>query len=197
MKTLLRTLSIVALALAAAGCKSSRSSDQISDQLLDTQVYTRVGMHFDVKRGRYVMLSTNYISLPVYLPPGAQLTLTQKGRKGFTLVDDEDTEYVIEYVAKHSMISMDKWFDMHFSSTPVQLPESLTDEERDAITEGVARPGMTRSAVFLALGYPPKSNNPSLQADSLHYSTRRPFVPGRRLHFDDNDVVSRITRAAH
>jgi len=131
MKALLRTFSIVALALAAASCKSSRGSDQISDELLNTQVYTKVGMHFDAKRGRYVMASTNYISVPIYLPPGSELTLTKKGRGGFTLIDGEDTEHVIEFRPKHSMMTMGKWYDMHFSSMPVQLPESLTNEERD------------------------------------------------------------------
>lgn len=191
MKALLRTFSIVALALAAASCKSSRGSDQISDELLNTQVYTKVGMHFDAKRGRYVMASTNYISVPIYLPPGSELTLTKKGRGGFTLIDGEDTEHVIEFRPKHSMMTMGKWYDMHFSSMPVQLPESLTNEERDGIAEGVARLGMSRSAVFLALGYPPKSNNPSLKATSLRYEARR-FV-SRRVYFDDNDVVSKIT----
>lgn len=192
MKTLLRTFSIVALALAAASCKSSRGSEQIADELLDTQVYTKVGMHFDTKRGSYVMASTNYIGVPIYLPPGSPLTLTKKGRRGFTLLGDEDIEYVIEYQPKHSMMSMDEWYDMHFSSTPVQLPESLSDDERDGIAEGVARPGMSRAAVFLALGYPPKSTNPSLKAKSLRYEARR-FV-WRRVLFDDNDVVSKITR---
>ena len=90
------------------------------------------------------------------------------------------------------MMPIAEWYDLHFSTVEVQLPESLTDLERQSIAEGVARPGMSRSAVILALGYPPKSINPSLKAASWRYDARR-FV-SRRVHFDDNDVVSKISR---
>ena len=126
------------------------------------------------------------------MPPGTQMTLTKKSRKGFTLVDDEGTECIITWQPKHSMMSMDKWFDMNFSTTPVQLPEGLSEQETRCIAEGVAEVGMSREAVFLALGYPPKSNNPSLRAKSLKWETRR-FV-GRRLHFDDQGIVTKIGR---
>lgn len=192
MRTLLRTLSLVALTLTAVGCRSSRGSERISDELLDTTVYTKVGMHFDAQRGRHVMHSTNYIGVPIYLPPGSQLTLTKKGRKGFTLVDSEDIEHVITWQPRHSMMSMDKWYDMHFSATPVRLPEGLTEQERNAISEGVAEIGMSREAVFLALGYPPKSNNPSLRSKSLKYETRRFFA--RRITFNDEGAVTKISR---
>lgn len=192
MRTLARTLSLVALTLTAVACRSSGGSERIPEELLDTTVYTKVGMHFDTQRGRYVMHSTNYIGVPIYMPPGTQMTLNKKSRKGFTLVDGDGTECVITWEPRHSMMSMDKWFDMNFSTTPFQLPEGLSEQEQRCIAEGVAEVGMSREAVFLALGYPPKSNNPSLRAKSLKWETRRFF--GRRLHFDDQGIVTKISR---
>jgi len=183
---------LIALTIAAAGCRGPGGPDLIDDKLLNTTAYTKVGMHFDTKRGRYVMASTNYISIPVYLPPGAALTLTKKNGRDLTLVDKDNSEYIIQYNRKHSMMPIDEWYDLHFSPTPVQLPESLTELEREAIREGVVRPGMSRESVFLAVGYPPNSTNPSLEADSLRYELRR--FRSRRIYFNDNDVVEKISR---
>ena len=187
MRTLLHSFSLVALALCAS-CKSS--GDAVAEELLNTPVYTRVGMHFDANRGRFLMYSSNYISMGHYLPPGTQLTLTKVSRKGFELTDDDGSNYVISYVPKHSMMSMAEWREQHFSESPVSLPESLTDDERDAIRSGEVRKGMSREAVFLAIGYPPKSNNASLQSDVLKYELRR-FM-SRSIRFDNDDKVEQI-----
>tara|TARA_R110002096_G_scaffold40525_7_gene110089 strand:- start:1212 stop:1784 length:573 start_codon:yes stop_codon:yes gene_type:complete len=189
MRTLFRSFSLVALALCAS-CKSS--GDAIAEELLNTPIYTRVGMHFDNNRGRFLMYSSNYISMGHYLPPGTQLTLTKVSRKGFELTDDDGSNYVISYVPKHSIMPMAEWREQHFSESPVLLPESLTDDEREAIRSGEVRNGMSREAVFLAIGYPPKSNNPSLQSDVLKYELRR-FM-SRSIRFDNDDKVEQIGR---
>ena len=191
MTTLART-KLAALAVALASCRSTLGSEQIPDELLGSEVFTRVGMHFDTKRGRYVMASTNYISMPIYLPPGSALTLTKKSDRGFTLVNEEGTEHIIEFRPKHSMMPIHEYYELHFSSSPLQLPASLSEEDLDNIAEGVVRPGMSRAAVFLAIGYPPRSITPSPKAASLRYDARR-FI-SMCLHFDDNNAVRKITR---
>lgn len=187
MRTLLRSLSVVALALVAS-CKSK--GDPIATELIDTPVYTRVGMHFDTKRGQFLMYSTNYIDMAHYVPPGTKMTLRKVSSRGFELTDDDGSNYVISYVPKHSMVTLAEWREQHFSEQPVEMPEGLTADEKDAIEQGEVRKGMTRRAVFLALGYPPKSNNPSLQSPVLKYEWRR-FV-SRSIGFDDQDQVDRI-----
>ncbi|MGK0205705.1 MAG: hypothetical protein ACI9S9_004796, partial [Planctomycetota bacterium] len=58
---------------------------------------------------------------------------------------------------------------------------------------GQVREGMTRAAVFLAIGYPPKSNNPSMNAKVLKYEVRRPFI-SRSIRFDGDDKVEQVGR---
>ena len=190
MRTTLRLLSLFAMVVAAASCKSSQASDAVATELLNTPVYTRVGMHFDAKRGRYVMETTNYISVPTYVPPGTRMTLQKVTNKGYELTGDNGSEYVINFVSKHSLMTMEEWREQNFSSSPVELPATLTDDERDAIAAGEARVGMSREAVFLAIGYPPKSTNPSLSQSVLTYEFRR-FMR-RSIRFDDNDKVDKI-----
>ena len=188
MRTLLRSLSLVALALAAS-CKSS--GDPVAEELLDTTVYTRVGMRFDAKRGRHLMYSTNYIGMAHHLPPGTELTLKKVSRKGFELMDSDGAMYVIAYNPKHSIVPMATWREQHFSELSEKLPDTFTDDELDAIEAGEVRKGMTRAAVFLAIGYPPQSTNPSLDARVLKYEVRRPFI-SRSIRFDDNDKVEQV-----
>lgn len=187
MRTLLRSLSLVALAL-ATGCRSS--GDPVAEELLDTPVYTRVGMHFDANRGRFLMYSSNYISMAHYLQPGTKLTLKKVSRKGFELVDDDGSDYVISYIPKHSKMPMAEWRELHFAESPAKLPGSFTDDELDGIQNGEVRVGMSRAAVFLAIGYPPRSNNPSMESKVLKYELRR-FM-SRSIRFDDNDKVEQI-----
>lgn len=184
MRTLLRSLSLATLALAVS-CKSS--GDPVAEELLDTPVYTRVGMHFDERRGRFLMYSSNYISMAHYLQPGTKLTLKKVSNKGFELVDDDGSDYVISYVQKHSKMPMAEWREQHFSESPAKLPDSFTDDELDGIQNGEVRVGMSRAAVFLAIGYPPKSTNPSMQSKILKYELRR-FM-SRSIRFDGDDKV--------
>ncbi|MFT4515831.1 MAG: hypothetical protein ACI89X_003935 [Planctomycetota bacterium] len=190
MRTLLRSLSLVALALVAS-CKSS--GDPVATELLDTPVYTRVGMRFDASRGRFLMHSTNYIGMAHHLQPGSKLTLKKASRKGFELVDDEGSTYVINYNLKHSLMPMAEWREQHFAEIPEKLTDVYTDDELDAIQSGQVREGMTRAAVFLAIGYPPKSNNPSMNAKVLKYEVRRPFI-SRSIRFDGDDKVEQVGR---
>lgn len=189
MRNLLRSLTLVAAALLAAGCKS-KDRDTTPAQTLDQVVYTKVGMHFDSKRGRYLMYSSNYLNMPKFVPAGTQLTLETLSGRGLTLRDGEGSEYFIEYVPKHSLVSVEEWKDEHFSTSPVALPETLTDDERAAIAAGEVRVGMSRDAVFLAVGYPPQSTNPSRADSVLTYEWRR-FIR-RSVRFDSNDKVEQV-----
>ncbi|MCA8974017.1 MAG: hypothetical protein KDC98_04810 [Planctomycetes bacterium] len=191
MNTLLRTLFLITLALAAGACKSAGRTTEVSARSGEV-LYSRVGMHFEANRGSYVMRSTNHVELPKYVPPGSRFTVSDIDRKAVTLQGDDNATYVITYVQNHSMMPMAEWIEKWFAASPVELPADLTAEERDAIGQGVCRDGMSRRAVFLAIGYPPKSLNPSDEDDTLTYEARR-FVR-RQVEFDDQGRVVRYGR---
>lgn len=189
MKTLLRSLTFVAAALLVAGCKS-RNREILPAEAVNQPVYTKVGMRFDTKRGRYLMYSTNYLSMPTFVPMGTQLTLEGMTGRSITLRDGDGNQYYIDYVAKHSQMPITEWKERHFSDTPVAMPEGLSEVDRAGIESGEIRRGMSRDAVFLAVGYPPKSTNPSETANTLTYEWRR-FV-SRSVRFDGEDKVDQV-----
>ena len=191
MKPLLGCLSWTVIVLATAGCRVN-DRDPAVTELLNEKVYTRVGMHFETKRGRYVTDSSNYISLPHYTPPGTALTLKKVSSKVIELVDDNGSEFQVRYIPQISKVQMAAWRKRHFSSQLVDLPKDLTDHERTAIALGEVRPGMSRTAVFLAVGYPPTANNTSSQTKTLTYELRRSLPYS--IRFDEKDRVDKIGR---
>lgn len=189
MKTLLRSLTFLAAALLVAGCKS-KNREILPAEAVNQPVYTKVGMHFDTRRGRYLMYSTNYLSMPTFVAMGTQLTLESMTGRGITLRDGDGNEYYIDYVAKHSKMPITEWKDRHFSDTPVAMPEGLSETDRAGIEGGEIRRGMSREGVFLAVGYPPRSTNPSESANVLIYEWRR-FVR-RTVRFDSGGKVDQV-----
>ena len=172
MKPLIGCFFLAVIGIATTGCKTNRSDPAVTE-LLSKKVYTRVGMHFETRRGRFVMYSNNYISTPNYVSPGTELILKKVSAKVVELIDGNGSDYQIRYSPKMSKMQMTAWRQRHFSSRPLLIPEELTDEERQAIALGEARPGMSRVAVFLAIGYPPPAINASSKAKSLIYEMRR------------------------
>ncbi|MEZ6036087.1 MAG: hypothetical protein R3F29_01315 [Planctomycetota bacterium] len=193
MRTLLLTLSLAAMSLLSSGCKS-RGDDVVAmpDTMTGTSVYTKVGMHFDVKDGRYTMYSTNYVGLNKHLPPGTHLTYQGTEKERLKLTDDNGSEYLITFEPKHSMMTFPDWVSRQWGEQPFSLPADLTDEERAGIEAGEARIGMSRAAVFLAIGYPPKSLNPSESDDVLTYQRNR-FVR-YTVRFGADDKVVDVSR---
>ncbi len=189
MKPLLGCLLLAVIGIASTSCKANRSDPAVTE-LLSKKVYTRVGMHFETRRGRFVMYSNNYISTPNYVPPGTELTLKKVSAKVVELIDGSGSDYQIRYSPQMSKMQMAAWRKQHFSSQPLFLPEDLTGQERQAIVLGEARPGMSRAAVFLAVGYPSPSINDSLQAKSLIYEMRRSLSCS--IKFDERDRVGKI-----
>lgn len=189
MKPLLGYLSLAVIGITSAGCEANRN-DPATTELLSKKVYTRVGMHFETRRGRFVMYSNNYISIPDYVPPGTELTLKKVSAKVIELTDESGSDYQIRYSPQMSKMQMADWRKRHFSSQPPLLPEDLTDQERQAIALGEARPGMSRAAVFLAVGYPSPLINASAQAKSLIYEMRRSVSCS--IKFDETDHVDKI-----
>jgi hypothetical protein len=179
------------LVMAACGSRASVPEEAIPFAAGET-VYARVGMHFDAKGGKYLGASTNYVQVPKFVPAGTAFTFDSASlRRRSTILamtGEDGATYEIEFVPKHSLMPLGEWIDRQFSTAPVELPADLTELERDAIATGKIVNGMSRAAVFLAVGYPPQSINPSLEDTTLNYQRNR--FARRAVVFDANDQVA-------
>jgi hypothetical protein len=136
-------------------------------------VYTRVCLHTEYRGGIYKAYSTNYIGVPDKFPAGSRLKVLEIDSDEVVLFDPRSgREIHIDYVEKHNLMPVDAWFNETFSDTAVSLPK-LSAEEKENVTACRAQVGMSRSALFLALGYPPASLTPARQGLALTYDWKR------------------------
>ncbi len=193
-KTLARFgLALLCLCLTIAACRSTGTSDTSASVGTGETVYTRVGMHFDYRGAKYVMYSTNYIGMPHYFPPGTKFTMQGQDSRRIELRNADGLEFVITWTPKHhGSLTRAEWTDRHFAKSPVTLPSGLSAAERDAIGRGVGEAGMSRRALFLAIGYPPKSLTPTEDDRILTYQSNR-FIR-RTFEFGDDDRVKLLGR---
>ena len=150
-------------------------------------------MRFEPWRGRYRMYSTNYIGLPKHLPPGSALTFERvRGNEIELLHPETGANFVVQFVERHSMMTIEDWFARQWHTQPPDELPGLTEAEQQAIAAGRCERGMSRPAVLLAIGYPPKSLSPSAYDDLLTYEWKR--FRRFRVRFDDSGKVSAVSR---
>jgi hypothetical protein len=185
---------LVLLSGVLAACRGARAraaADPEAAAMTGQVLYTRTGMHAAAdKKGNWSIKSTNYVATPKLVRAGAALTVQSIGRDRMEVLEADGTPLDIRFEAKHSMMSFDAWRDRQFSSTPIELPKDLSKLERKCIEEGRAEVGMSRDALFVAIGYPPANRSPDLQAGSLTYATD--MWGTRRYEFDDKGKLTAI-----
>ncbi len=92
----------------------------------------------------------------------------------------------------HPGLSIEQFRDRLVTNEPLeQLTQGLTDDEIDAIKGGKLVVGMSRKAVLIARGYPPRHRTPSTDANAWLYWENR--VRKKLIHFDKD---GRTTRSA-
>lgn len=157
-----------------------------------TVLYLAAGIHAQTgsEEGRNILRTTNYLDDRQHLPVGTRFTVLDEGERFVTLECADGRRYRLEYRPKHIRIPFREWMNRQFSRAPVQLPTSLTSDERACIEQGLLRVGMSREAVFLAVGYPPASLTSSLEGDSIVYA--QDMFRKVRVEFGRDGCVARI-----
>jgi hypothetical protein len=169
------------LVLALIFSPAARASDRIKATKGGTY-YTLFSLYYEDDHH----YTTNYrkgIFLPINTPVQ------------FLKADDEEILISISgkkvrfiNVPEYSGEDMEGIFARTFAESPVAL-DSFSDVEKENIAAGTVVEGMSKKAVILALGYPPKHQTPTLASPQWRYWHNRfgTFI----VHFK-GDLVSRI-----
>lgn len=153
-------------------------------------MYTRVCLHTEYRGGVYKAYSTNYIGVPDKFPAGTRLRVVEVDGDEVVLFDPKSAREIhIEYVEKHNLMSVNAWFGETFSDTPVALPP-LSADEKDSVANCRAQVGISRAALFLAIGYPPASLTPARGGLALTYDWKR--FNRRVITLDANGKVTAV-----
>lgn len=183
---------LVGLAVAAVGAWSSPAVGQLVDEagvdlLKAPTVYTLTNLHPDEVRRR--LYAVNF-QQPGLIPRCTVVRISKLRRSAMNFVVVEGTrEY--EYLNHDAAAEP---FNDHlvrfFGSQCESDPTGLNDADLAGIRRGVVLPGMTRRGVILAIGYPPRHVNPSIEFGDWTYWRHRydRFI----VRFDEKDLVVSI-----
>ncbi len=130
-------------------------------------LYTQVNLHPDEQRAR--LYAANFLQKGL-IPAGTEVE--------FVSLSDRVFEFKVKSTGKlyyyHNHKQANEDFEAHLKRFfgPSWDPEkvtSLSEIDMKGIREGKALKGMTRDGVIIALGYPPRLENPDLKAVQWRY----------------------------
>ncbi|MBI5543281.1 MAG: hypothetical protein HY901_05295 [Deltaproteobacteria bacterium] len=196
--TLSRATSFLLLILAAApsvalgqkpeGVSPSPVSEKL-EIVAGRKLYNKVNLRADIKEAQALMYSTNYFGVQVLYPIGSEFEIVGIDKKRITLKSSQRT-LIIEYVAKHSLVSFEEYLGQIFSAQKTSIPSGFSALDLEAIKLGQLKVGMSRRAVLHAVGYPPANLNPDLTSSILVFTKTRWLK--HNVTFDAQDRVLSI-----
>lgn len=131
--------------------------------------------------------TTNYRK-GIFLPVNSEVKFVKANKDRIVVALPAGEKLVVLNIKDYSGEEIDGIFNRTFAASPVIL-SPFSEEEKQAIMTGEVRKGMSKQAVLIALGYPPKHQTPSLELNQWRYWQNRfdTFV----VHFE-NDRVTHI-----
>lgn len=144
-------------------------------------LYTQFSLFYEVD----THITTNYRK-GFLVPVNTKVKLVTVTKKTIVVTLPSDQNLTIQNVEGFSGENIKGIFARTFSKNPVDLSQ-FTPETQKAIKEGQVKPGMSKAAVIVALGYPPKHKTPTLELNQWRYWQNRfgTFV----VHFENDQVV--------
>ncbi|MCG9658779.1 hypothetical protein [Vibrio mediterranei] len=160
MKIKLTVLSVV---LALAGCASTLDvQDTQHNHLVESNkpVYTLVNLHPDGTRAK--LYSLNY-QQGGFIPRCTEVDVLSATTKlmEFTV---KDTGQTYRYYWHKRTPDFTQNIQKYFGTTCAPLSSTLSDIDKQGISDGEAEIGMTKAAVIQAMGYPPVFRTPKPMA---------------------------------
>lgn len=153
--------------------------------------YTRYNLHYISEMGLHRASYANWTQHVGHrvLPYNTRVQATFHPGGIEFLVADTGMRIGLAYNARHMGMSAWDYFDLITSPTPVTY-DDLSAVDRQGITAGRARPGMSKQGVLIALGYPAPHMTPSL--DENHWVYWKARRGSYAVLFDPDGNVTRL-----
>jgi hypothetical protein len=144
-------------------------------------LYTQFSLFYE----GYCHVTTNYRK-GILVPVNTEVKFVRVGGGSIIVALPDGHNLEIRNIEAYSGENIDGIFTRTFATKPVDLLQ-FTEEEKKSIIAGEVQSGMRKSAVIIALGFPPKHKTPNLQLDQWQYWHNRfaTFV----VHFEKDQVT--------
>lgn len=168
MRMFVRSIVILFMALLLASCKKTLTQQELPAHIqLNDTYYTQFVIRYEKGRHR----TTNYRIGPS-VPINTAVTLLKITNKSIEVSLPSGQPLMIENVQKHTNDDVYQAFDKLFGKQKVSLSR-FSSKERKNIASGTVAVGMSKKAVLRAIGYPPTTETPTLDANTWVYWTNR------------------------
>jgi len=176
---------LVAGLLLALACAGSGPPPAFDALLGSPGVVTLVNLHPDEARGR--LFAVNYQQRGL-IPLCSPVVLLERNHERLVFDVTATGRRYEYYFHKAAAEPFPDHLARYFGTSCPPERDALAGVDLEGVERGVARIGMTKEAVVLAIGYPPRHVTPSLDADRWVYWKNRfnRFV----IHFSDGRVRS-------
>ena len=174
---------VAALGAVAVGLTAACKGPAIPHPLTNEFRYTCCNLHYE----RPEISDVNY-QRGTLIPLGTRVQILEVGRHSvkFEPAGQPPLTLVLKY--GKDALSMDQYLDRIFlADDPWAGLRRLNAKMQQLITQGTVEPGMTRSQVIMALGYPPAHRTPSLEGATWTYWANRWAT--FQVYFDGDKVV--------
>jgi len=199
MRALFVAVAVVIAALGLGACRQARESVGLSapseaESLgAPDAAAARAGQYytqFTLQAEKWTYRTTNY-RRGFVLPINSEVTFVAMNAKQAKVRTATGDQLVIENMPKHTNDTMEDAFDELFARQPVDL-SPFSAAEQGPIRDGRLELGMSKDAVFAALGPPPAIGTPSLDSNQWKYWSSRwaTFI----VRFEGGVAVEKIGR---
>ena len=156
--------------------------------------YNKYNIHVQSKDGVKGKASYANYTKPgeghVIIPPGTELTITDKSRKSFSFTYDAGQKKVkYEFHQPRMAMSLDEYLDKITAKQSPSL-DGLSKLDRQGVAAAKALVGMSREGVMTALGYPATHKTPTLEASTWIFWKNR--FGTLAVDFDDAGKVKEV-----
>jgi len=187
LQTLLQTTLLAAvLALTTSGCGGAADNpDHMKKIEGNAQMYTQRTMWGQANR-----ITTLNFSTGVRIPVNSVVFYEEINSKQISF-QYNDMRYYLRNSPRHSKTTMAQMLEQYFSEKKADLSK-ITKKEREPIKAGKVEVGMSKEAVLVARGIPPKHTTPDLKENTWKYwKFQHGFAQDVILyHFKNNKVAS-------
>jgi hypothetical protein len=181
---------LVALIALCAACRHPivPAENAVAGLAAASPVYTLANLHAD-ERDKFVSAANfQYVGV---IPVCSKVTLLAADRKSLEFKLDATGSTYTYYNHGAAGEPLDRNLARYFGPVCPQAElDALTPLEKDGVRLGVAKKGMRKQAVILAIGYPPVRDTRTLELPTWRYwsTSMSSFI----VVFDDDGVVSGI-----
>jgi len=163
-----RNCVVLFLLLLIPSCATSPGGNSGPLASTGDKLYTQFSFYYE--NGHHI--TTNY-RVGTLVPVNTEVEFVKMTRKKiFVNAPKYGTEIVLENVKDYSGEDIEGIFNRTFATTPVDLGQ-FTEAEQRAIKSGGFEIGMSKDAIIVAMGFPPRHRTPTLELDQWRYWKNR------------------------